>query len=173
MFDCGICFDVLDDPTTCSNCKTRFCYDCLSRVLTSSSTHGSAKCPTCRNTFTSNDLTRDTDFQKFMETQAGVPCPNHGCKENVPLTQLKKHEAECPHILMKCKYASYGCSWTGPKMHLNHHYQSQCQCEKISGLIEKYRDDSKKNKMYISHIQKQVRNFSCESTFPLSQQIKS
>ena len=160
MFDCGICFDVLDDPTNCSNCKTRFCYACLERVLNTSKLvvngEKKSKCPTCRNLYAKKDMTRDEVFRKFMEKESRVKCSHHGCNQSIPLTELKKHENECPHMVMKCKYAPFGCKWTGPRMHVEHHHSTDCHYEKVQGLVHQHRLKSMENNLIISHIQSQV-----------------
>jgi len=161
IFDCAICFDILEDPTTCSNCTTRYCFKCISRVLalapSPDNTIKCARCPTCRNSFTSKDLKRDVEFQKFMDKQINEICPHHGCNQLLPLSKLKQHEAECPHILMKCKYAPFGCKWTGPKMHLDHHHNQNCRYHEVSGFIEHYRNEARANRFYIKQMHNQVR----------------
>ena len=165
QFECSICFEYMDTPVRCgsSACSSRFCAPCLTRVLReeiSNRAHRtannndnnndetnndqSAKCPTCRTSFTKDDIQVDLVLQKQIDDSTNtITCPFKGCNTEVPLGQLKQHEQSCPYIRMKCKYAEWGCKWTGRKMDLQSHYDHECvYCSSGPGLpkfIERYR----------------------------------
>jgi hypothetical protein len=171
-FECSICFEYMDIPVRCGgpSCSSRFCAPCLSRVLreeisnrnnrnnaaaannnnnntnedSSSSSNQSAKCPHCRTNFTSSDIQIDHLLQKQINDSTNtITCPFKDCNTEIQIGQLKQHEESCSYIRMKCRYAEWGCNWTGRKMDLPSHYDTQCEftstCPGLSKFIERYR----------------------------------
>lgn len=165
-FECSICFEYMEQPVRCggASCSSRFCATCLNRVLrdeisnrnnrtsensssTATATNNndqSAKCPHCRTNFTKTDIQVDHVLEKeIYDSTNTITCPFKGCNTEVQLCKMKQHEESCPYIRMKCRYAEWGCKWTGRKMDLQSHYDAECDFTKLgSGLptfIERYR----------------------------------
>jgi len=168
-FECSICFEYMEVPVRCGGetCSSRFCAPCLSRVLreeiinrnnrnntnnnnntedssSASNNDQSAKCPHCRTNFTKNNIQVDLLLQKQINDSTNtITCPFKGCNTEVPIGQLKQHEESCPYIRMKCRYAEWGCKWTGRKMDLPSHYDTECDFGSsgpgLTNFIERYR----------------------------------
>lgn len=162
-FECSICFEYMEQPVSCggATCSSRFCAACLNRVLREEITNRnaraaaannsddttndqSAKCPHCRTKFTKSDIQIDRILEKQInESTNTVTCPFKGCNTEVQICKIKQHEETCPYIRMKCRYADWGCNWTGRKMDLESHYTHDCEfCSSGPGLpkfIERYR----------------------------------
>jgi hypothetical protein len=171
-FECSICFEYMDTPVRCGGptCSSRFCAPCLSRVLREEisnrnnrnnndannnnnnnnnndhedSPNQSAKCPHCRTKFTSSDIQIDHLLQKQINDSTNtITCPFKGCNTEIQIGQLKKHEESCPYIRVKCRFAEWGCNWTGRKMDTASHNDNECEfsssCPGLSKFIERYR----------------------------------
>ena len=41
---------------------------------------------------------------------------------------------------VRCKYQPFGCKWTGPKKDVMDHYKIGCCYDKVSGLVEEFRE---------------------------------
>ena len=153
-------------------CSSRFCHTCLQRVLqeelgknqrnnataanndnqnnnnnnegASTTPALSAKCPHCRNNFNQSDIQVDFQLQfQINDSTNTITCPFRGCNTEVQLSRLKSHEETCPFIRMRCKYAEWGCLWTGRKLDIRTHYATECEYSTVGpGLakfIERYR----------------------------------
>ena len=99
----------------------------------------SGKCPCCRAPFALTDMVADEDLMKRMSEAGKVICPFPGCSDAIRLTDLKTHEASCGCQPVKCKFASYGCDWTGVRKELAAHENCDCPYGKISKLVEEVR----------------------------------
>jgi len=158
-FECAICFEYMDCPVGCGSCQTRFCHSCLLRVLQQSilsnqrtpqpqqsqpntDPPNSAKCPHCRSTFTSQSITRDASLlNELQRCTHTIPCPFPGCYTELTVANLKAHEAICPHLKMRCRYAEWGCNWVGKKRDLERHEGGECEfCNRGLGkMVERMR----------------------------------
>lgn len=108
---CPICRDFPTQPAfsrKCS-CVARYCRVCLS---TEASERG--RCPLCRTGFSEEDIEDDGEMERRMERTV-VKCENEGCDVVVPLEEYKRHLEECPHSVIQCKMAEFGCSWKGER----------------------------------------------------------
>ena len=173
-FECSICFEYMEVPVRCGGgptCSSRFCAPCLSRVLReeisnrnnrnntedsslSSSSNQSAKCPHCRTNFTQSDIQIDHSLQtQINDSTNTITCPFKGCNTEIPIGQLKRHEESCSYIRMKCRYAEWGCNWTGRKMDLQSHYDAECEftasCPGLATFIERYRKTVEHDHRYL------------------------
>ena len=52
---CPVCYDSIENTALCGICNTRFCVECITMWISSSS-HESAKCPFCRGVITNESL---------------------------------------------------------------------------------------------------------------------
>lgn len=169
-FECSICFEYMEQPVRCGGptCSSRFCAACLNRVLreeiknrnarvaaaaanntttnNSEETNNdqSAKCPHCRTKFTKSDIQIDRILEKqIYDSTNTITCPFKGCGTEVQICKIKQHEETCPYIRMKCRYADWGCQWTGRKMDLPSHYTHDCDFTSsgpgLPKFIERYR----------------------------------
>jgi len=160
-FECAICFEYMDEPVSCgqSTCETRFCQSCLRRVLRQEidsrppspstdhpSPNNSAKCPHCRSFFTLLSMITDWKLKKEIdECTDTITCPYQGCNKELPINQLKAHEATCPSIRMRCRFAPWGCTWIGKKSDLDHHNTHHCEFRQGLGkLVERVRQGDAK-----------------------------
>jgi hypothetical protein len=126
--------EFMEDPAGCGKCDNRYCHLCLLRVVNDASNNGandnsnhddeptqSVKCPCCRSNFSKEEIVRDMDLRRRMNLEENITCSFAGCGISVPLAELRQHEATCPCLLMRCRYATFGCTWTGPKRDLVSH----------------------------------------------------
>jgi len=154
-YECKICFEILHEPRGCGSCPNRFCKECLEQVWKTAVRHPNVavadlaalridtsrkagKCPCCRAPFSLDDLQGDDDLVENMKARK-VICPFPGCHDEILLTDLKSHEATCGHQPVKCKYAPYGCDWTGLRKDLDAHEKCDCPYGRISKLVEEVR----------------------------------
>lgn len=170
-FECSICFEYMDDPSGCGHCEHRFCRPCIARVIhdlarvataarrspeTTSAEHIKARCPCCRSPFGLNDIVRDTALRARIASAAQVTCPFPGCGKKLKLTEARAHEASCPYMMMRCRYAQFGCGWTGPKMELEEHDKTGCSFAKIGVLVEQLRQTRAEHGHMIASLQQQL-----------------
>jgi hypothetical protein len=142
-FKCAICYHWMKDPVGCGVCSSRFCHACLLRVATGVDHHPSvipARCPTCRVEFSQASILHDEELRKDIFDAPSVPCKYDGCDRKLQLPLLADHEQECEHALVKCRYVSFGCPWTGKKQAVQHHEDCYCHLAKISPFIEQMRE---------------------------------
>merc|ERR1712176_804766 len=58
----------------------------------------------------------------------------------MPIIQIKAHEAQCKFVIMRCRYAAWGCPWTGKKKDIAHHEDDECEFRSGLGtMVEYYR----------------------------------
>jgi len=154
-FECAICFEYMEHPVGCGTCQTRFCQPCLHRVLRENANNrppqsadppNSAKCPHCRSFFTFQSIVSDTALHKeISDCTDTVTCPFVGCNEELPISNLKSHEATCPHMRIRCRYAEWGCEWVGKKRDLPDHDARECNFRGGLGkLVERFRQGDAK-----------------------------
>ncbi|KAL9184215.1 hypothetical protein ACHAXT_002301 [Thalassiosira profunda] len=150
QYECAICYEYMDSPVGCGSCQARFCANCLRRVLRqgiaernpeSEDPPNSAKCPSCRAAFTAQSIVHDRELcRQIRECTDTVSCPFKGCGAEMRIGLLKAHEAQCPYIRMRCRYAEWGCEWVGKKKDLADHDAHQCEFKGGLGkLVEKFR----------------------------------
>uniref|UniRef100_A0A7S4RC72 RING-type E3 ubiquitin transferase n=2 Tax=Ditylum brightwellii TaxID=49249 RepID=A0A7S4RC72_9STRA len=177
----------MEDPVGCGHCHHRFCHACLQRVLSEEAGQRlfnnpnnprpplappppppppylwppdlSAKCPCCRSNFTPQDVIRDVELQNRISASSDlVTCPFPGCSEQMTLNRVKEHEASCVYMRMRCKYASFGCDWVGPKKDLKKHEEEECVLCKMSGFVDMFRQTKMEHAHAIGHLQQQIAN---------------
>eukprot|EP00547_Thalassionema_nitzschioides_P011560 CAMPEP_0194256030 /NCGR_PEP_ID=MMETSP0158-20130606/35840_1 /TAXON_ID=33649 /ORGANISM="Thalassionema nitzschioides, Strain L26-B" /LENGTH=664 /DNA_ID=CAMNT_0038994577 /DNA_START=17 /DNA_END=2008 /DNA_ORIENTATION=+ len=135
-YHCPICCDFLNLPSSCGNCSSRFCNQCLRRVANSPAKQ--AKCPACRSELTVASIVQDEQLIREMDlADIHVTCPD--CGKRLKATLAREHETSCEYTLMRCKNASVGCSWHGARKNLEHHVAAHCHFERISGLVDQFR----------------------------------
>jgi len=149
-FECAICFEYMDDPVGCGSCQHRVCQSCLHRVLREETNNRppqstdppkSAKCPHCRSFFTIQSIVLDKELKKeISDCTDTVTCPFQGCGTGLRIGLLKAHEAQCPFIRMRCRFADWGCEWVGRKKDIEDHDAHQCEFRGGLGkLVERFR----------------------------------
>lgn len=142
--------EYMDYPVGCGSCQTRFCKECLQRVLRQSAVSNgsqstdppnSAKCPHCRSFFTLQSITLDNELRKeICDCTETVTCPFRGCGAELRIGLLKAHEATCPYMRMRCRFADWGCDWVGQRKFIEDHDAHQCEFRGGLGkLVERYR----------------------------------
>jgi hypothetical protein len=135
-FLCPICFEFLKDPAGCGQCSTRFCYECLSKVLTQRR-QATAQCPICRQTLQA--IQRDEELQRELEHAASIPCRYRDCNELLRLAQVAEHEVVCCRVCIACPYAEYGCQWKGTRVDCETHERTECAFGRVSTLVQDVR----------------------------------
>jgi len=148
-FKCLICSEFMKDPVGCGKCSSRFCNHCLQRVAGgadnrqnrgSATATATAKCPTCRVEFTAADIVRDDELRQQIRDAPVVKCRYHpACDGKFQLHEISQHEKTCPEAPCKCRYASYGCTWQGPRGEVASHETDGCIHSKVSPIIEQVR----------------------------------
>lgn len=141
-FECAICYEVMGEPVGCGSCQARFCRPCLERVADLTTGDDTPKCCYCTKSFTRETIQVDEKLlEKINECTISVTCPFRGCGKKTNIGAAKLHEEQCGHIRMRCKFADWGCTWVGKKMHLEHHDQNECEFRKVLGrLVEGIRE---------------------------------
>ena len=158
-YRCSICFEFMNHPVGCGNCNTRFCLQCLTKVLqyhrrsqtntttattsrhnnnnNNNNNQSNAKCPTCRVEFEHPhpDIELYTEMMKRT-----VTCRFEGCNERLKLPLIAEHEqTKCGHVPMKCRFHSFGCSWVGKRCELQQHEQNDCALQPIKSFVDQFR----------------------------------
>lgn len=161
-YKCAICCEFMNDPVGCGNCASRFCHACLNRVAAGAAAANNInnssslpKCPTCRVEF--RFMVRDVALKDEMMTHGPtVPCCFEGCLEQLKLPLVADHENRCGHALMKCRYASFGCKWTGKRDSIFHHENNECHLAKVSNFIDEFRKTKGDHSTRLDIFQRQV-----------------
>jgi hypothetical protein len=140
-FKCTLCCEYMKEPVSCgAKCASRFCHSCLFRVATEAAPH-KPKCPTCRVQFTS--IIKDEPLKREMYDGPTVPCRynniGEGCPEQLKLPLVTDHEKDCPYAKMKCRYATFGCPWTGTRGQLPAHETEDCHLARVRTLVDQIR----------------------------------
>jgi Seven in absentia protein family len=160
-FKCSICYEFMNEPSSCGSCSSRYCRLCLERcrrhdlnVIRRQTIARTAnglqqqqqqqqeelpKCPTCRVPY--NIVVRDEALQQEMlESGPQVPCRYDGCMEVLRLPNRANHERTCSHATVHCRFAPYGCTWTGKRKDVSDHESSgDCSLTNISTFVEEFR----------------------------------
>jgi hypothetical protein len=141
-FKCDICYDFFRSPVPvgCGGCAARFCRECLQRVfIDENARRRPHKCPVCRVEY--SHMVPDNDMRAEMETAGPtLPCRYDGCPEReLRLTMVGEHEKVCEHAPVRCRYAAYGCAWTGKRGAVQTHETNECRVSPIGPFVEQYR----------------------------------
>lgn len=139
-FKCDICYDFLRVlPVGCGKCSARFCQECLQRVYSDEARRRQPhKCPMCRVEY--QDIEPDEALQRDMDAGPTVPCRYDGCPEQcLLLSMIASHEQTCEHVPVRCRYAMYGCSWTGKRGMIDDHEENVCKLSPIGPFVEQFR----------------------------------
>jgi hypothetical protein len=157
-FKCAICYEYLKDPVGCGRCSSRFCRACLDRVFKSDVRRIQArnpqsqndsdesnrneihpKCPTCRQEY--ERIVFDHALNHELHHGPTLSCRYHGCPEGaLKLTQIAEHERLCGHVPMRCRYAAYGCRWTGKRCMIQGHELYGCKVAQLGPVIDQLRN---------------------------------
>ena len=122
----------MQDPSHAA-CPCHFCHACLTLWSQTNPT-----CPTCRAKFTPPDIKLDPAY--FKPPIPTVACPHPCCGAKTPLNEMKAHIDQCGFQQLKCKYAKYGCTYTGAKAdHEAHLNDGSCSCHKMAVTIDNVR----------------------------------
>jgi hypothetical protein len=139
-FKCDICYDFLKVfPVGCGKCTARFCQGCLHRVYQDElQRRVPHKCPMCRVEYQA--MVNDEALRREMDAGPKVPCRYSGCPaQNLRLSMITEHEKMCEHVPVRCRYALYGCSWTGKRGILEEHELSTCRVSPVGPFVEQFR----------------------------------
>jgi hypothetical protein len=139
-FKCDICFDFLRViPVGCGKCSARFCQDCLQRVYSDEARRLQPhKCPMCRVEY--QHIVPDETLQQEMDSGPTVPCRYDGCPQKfLRLSMIASHEQTCEHVPVRCRFATYGCMWTGKRGMIQDHQQNSCRVAPIGPFVEQFR----------------------------------
>ena len=101
-FSCPICFELAEDAVETSCCHHVFCQPCLHLVQVDGK-----PCPQCRQNFTSIV----SHVSRRIIGNIPVECNYQGCTLRIGKSELKAHQAKCPHRQFKCP----GCMFQGRK----------------------------------------------------------
>lgn len=83
------------------------------------------------------DITLQNEIARCTET---VTCPFAGCGKELQIGLLKSHEETCPYLRVRCRYADWGCGWTGRRMDLERHDAHECEFRGgLGALVERFR----------------------------------
>ena len=72
----------------------------------------------------------------------------------------RSHEAACGHQPVKCKYATYGCDWTGLRKDLASHENCDCPYGRISKLVDEVRTLKASHEQQIGRMQMSISRLS-------------
>ena len=153
-FKCTICYEFMQDPSTCGECSSRFCYRCICQAVTGRPV-GQNKCPTCRFELTSGAIQRDAALFKEIQHAPRISCANEGCDAVLQLTEVQAHETRCGFVRLRCRYAPFGCAWTGLRHNLPLH-EDVCDVARVSHLVEHFRQSRADHQHIIGHLQQRL-----------------
>ena len=119
------------------------------------------KCPCCRTVIKSvMDVVPDLVLRRRIEgTNLTIVCPNVNCGEKLKLRDVRAHESKCGYMVLRCKYASFGCSWVGPKKDIDAHERVGCKLAPVAGLIERHRRTTLEHSNMIMSLQQHVSHY--------------
>ncbi|VEU39269.1 unnamed protein product [Pseudo-nitzschia multistriata] len=159
-FKCGICYEYMDDPVGCGKCSSRFCRACLQRVIDSDRENQQVtKCPVCRCECDAAVPDYDLYGKMSEDNVPRLPCRyvSVGCRErNLPLSEIAKHEQECEHALVKCRYAAYGCKWIGKRGLVPMHEEYGCKLAPAGPFIQHFRQTMADQKVKLDLLAQQT-----------------
>jgi len=159
-FKCEICYEYLNKPVGCGRCSSRFCRACLQRVYESDQQRQhSPRCPVCRCEY--DQMAPDEGIYGVTNNSClpTLPCQyaSVGCPERkIPLPEIANHEAVCEHVQMRCRYAQYGCAWTGKRGLIASHEEFGCKVAPTGPFIEQFRQMKADHNMRWEMITQQI-----------------
>lgn len=122
-FECSVCLDVANDPSSCGNpdgCNAVFCYACLSACLGRTN---AKKCPACTYILKRNAMPSRLLPFKNMISALQIYCPHKGESVNGDTTDgSRKRNAICISQ----------CEWIGKLSNLDRHIESECECVPVT-----------------------------------------
>ena len=107
-----------------------------------------ARVRSCRNEY--DQMIFDVGIYGGNDDIPTLPCRYAcvGCKETkIPLPEIANHEAKCEHVQMRCRYARYGCNWTGKRGLIKAHEQFGCKVAPMGPFVEQYRQTAMRLEM--------------------------
>ena len=125
-FHCGICYNVVKDPTMCRNNEHLFCRACITRSLVNSQT-----CPSCVEPLTVETLIQPSQTVMNLLSELKIRCKffNRGCEKFIELGDLEKHVADCGFAPAVC--TNEGCRVEVNKQDLLHHETTVCELRRV------------------------------------------
>ena len=144
-YNCPICLaDVMRQPASFGCCSKRFCYECLTRLV-DSSTNAPPKCPNCRTEFRPGDedtpqIQLDSELMQEIDEIPPVPCRYQECNQVLKISEISSHEETCDCVVVKCRFSSFGCNWSGPRVQLQAHFDDDCGHYPLASLIQQHRE---------------------------------
>jgi E3 ubiquitin-protein ligase SIAH1 len=114
--ECPVCMEYMLPPITMCKNGHNICNSCKAKM---------DHCPSCRGKFTDiKNLSLEHMCRKVQ-----YPCKHakNGCKEELPVDAIPKHQSECPYGLYKCPFVITGmvCSWEGFIVDMENHIRSE------------------------------------------------
>lgn len=104
IFNCPICFKLVNNPKQCIKCDSIFCSICINQQISK----GQNKCPfKCPGSFETIKLNRHLKEQLM---KISIKCP-FNCGEIIMYEQVEKHFLCCKETKKYCKNS--GCSYIG------------------------------------------------------------
>ena len=115
---CRSCLDVLVRPHVLDCCHSRFCYDCVERLIDEG-----FPCPTCGRTKFNVDY--DETFQRDFLDSVRAFCHNRksGCEWQGKIDELEEHLRSCQHAADLCPF---GCGRHIQRRCLPEHKRDSC-----------------------------------------------
>ena len=146
-FKCNICLEYLEHPVGCGHCVSRFCRSCLERSnmsrrnplqlrenVNQSDNQLQNICPACRQEYEFVVPDVDLHTRLFVEK---VRCPNRGCGSILSRAFMREHDEKvCHFVMVKCKFAKFGCKWTGFRGDIEVHERYSCTVQNLSHLVD-------------------------------------
>ena len=125
-FHCGICYNVVKDPTMCRHNEHLFCRACITRSLVNSQT-----CPSCVEPLTVETLTQPSRTVMNLLSELKIRCQffNRGCEKFIELGNLERHIADCGFAPAVC--SNEGCRIEVNKQDLLHHEMAVCELWRV------------------------------------------
>eukprot|EP01084_Bolivina_argentea_P267853 454807_1 len=129
-YQCAVCLETVHSPviiTTCS--KHIFCRNCIQRLIDEDDRKNNTvhKCPTCRQTFHSNQV-QQVVFIQFQIDKLQVYCNNHQNVEWCPwtgnYTDLETHMENCSYNVVECDLCGESCTTMSLIQHKIQHQKS-------------------------------------------------
>ncbi|CAG2105573.1 unnamed protein product, partial [Medioppia subpectinata] len=107
-YTCSICRQILDTPVTTTCCLRAFCEDCINEWLQTNTT-----CPCDGQPLTANQLLPTPKMMVNTLDRFIICCDywEDGCREMVPLKDLKEHTVDCRYKDIKCSRCQCVKTW--------------------------------------------------------------
>eukprot|EP01084_Bolivina_argentea_P267855 454809_1 len=161
-YQCAVCLETVHSPviiTTCS--KHIFCRNCIQRLIDEDDRKNNTvhKCPTCRQTFHSNQV-QQVVFIQFQIDKLQVYCNNHQNVEWCPwtgnYTDLETHMENCSYNVVECDLCGESCTTMSLIQHKIQHQrqieaEEEISCKQCNAKIQRKHmfDHQKQNHMVI------------------------